>query len=83
MREDGWGGYIVKGYYGDEEMRDNGEGLKRIGKMKEVKEIMCCRMNDRMNGEGWNIEEVLWWVWDKDGEMMKMIELCDKNVIEL
>lgn len=58
MTEDSSAGYIVKGYYADEDITDNPEGLKRIGNMKQLKEIISSTMNDTINGEPSNIDEV-------------------------
>lgn len=74
MTEDPSAGYIVKGYYADEDITDNPEGLKRIGNMKQLKEIISSTMNDTINGEPSNIDEVFCCLSHKDPEI---INICD------
>lgn len=81
MTEDPSAGYIVKGYYADEDITDNPEGLKRIGNMKQLKEIISSTMNDTINGEPSNIDEVFCCLSHKDPEIINIIHFCDKNVI--
>lgn len=81
MTEDPSAGYIVKGYYADEDITDNPEGLKRIGNMKQLKEIISSTMNNTINGEPSNIDEVFCCLSHKDPEIINIIHFCDKNVI--
>lgn len=69
-----------KGYYADEDITDNPEGLKRIGNMKQLKEIISSTMNDTINGEPANIDEVFRCLSHKDPEIINIIHL-HKNVI--
>ena len=57
MTEDPSAGYIVKGYYADEDITDNPEGLKRIGNMKQQRDYLFYHQNDTINGEPSNIDE--------------------------
>ena len=81
MTEDPSAGYVVKGYYADEDIKKAPEGLKRIGTMKQLQEIVSSTMNDTINGAPSNIDEVFCCLSHKSPEIINIMHFCDKNVI--
>ena len=81
MIEDPSAGYVVKGYYADEDIANAPEGLKRIGTMKQLQEIISSTMNDTINGAPSNIDEVFCCLSHKSPEIINIMHFCDKNVI--
>ena len=81
MTEDPSAGYIVKGYYADEDIKKAPEGLKRIGTMKQLQEIISSTMNDTINGTPSNIDEAFCCLSHKSPEIINIMHFCDKNVI--
>ena len=81
MTEDPSAGYIVKGYYADEDITKAPEGLKRIGNMKQLQEIISSTMNDTINGAPSNIDEAFCCLSHKSPEIINIMHFCDKNVI--
>lgn len=74
-------GYVVKGYYADEDIANAPEGLKRIGTMKQLQEIISSTMNDTINGAPSNIDEVFCCLSHKSPEIINIMHFCDKNVM--
>lgn len=74
-------GYIVKGYYADEDITKAPEGLKRIGTMKQLQEIISSTMNDTINGAPSHIDEAFCCLSHKSPEIINIMHFCDKNVI--
>ena len=81
MTEDPSAGYIVKGYYADEDITKAPEGLKRIGTMKQLQEIISSTMNDTINGAPSHIDEAFCCLSHKSPEIINIMHFCDKNVI--
>lgn len=81
MTEDPSAGYVVKGYYADEDITKAPEGLKRIGTMKQLQEIISSTMNDTINGAPSNIDEAFCCLSHKSPEIINIMHFCDKNVI--
>lgn len=81
MTEDPSAGYIVKGYYADEDIKKAPEGLKRIGTMKQLQEIISSTMNDTINGAPSHIDEAFCCLSHKSPEIINIMHFCDKNVI--
>ena len=81
MTEDPSAGYVVKGYYADEDIANAPEGLKRIGTIKQLQEIISSTMNDTINGAPSNIDEVFCCLSHKSPEIINIMHFCDKNVI--
>lgn len=81
MTEDPSAGYVVKGYYADEDITKAPKGLKRIGTMKQLQELISSTMNDTINGAPSNIDEVFCCLSHKSPEIINIMHFCDKNVI--
>lgn len=81
MTEDPSAGYVVKGYYADEDIQKAPEGLKRIGTMKQLQEIISSTMNDTIKGAPSHIDEVFCCLSHKSPEIINIMHFCDKNVI--
>ena len=82
MTEDPSAGYVVKGYYADEDMKKAPEGLKRLGSMKDLNGIITSTLNDTIYGTPNMIDEVFCCLSHKDSEeIVKIIRFCDKNVV--
>ena len=81
MTEDPSAGYIVKGYYADEDITKAPEGLKRIGTMKQLQKIISSTMNETINGTPSNIDEAFCCLSHKSPEIINIMHFCDKNVI--
>ena len=81
LTEDPSAGYIVKGYYADEDIKKAPEGLKRIGTMKQLQEIISSTMNDTINGAPSHIDEAFCCLSHKSPEIINIMHFCDKNVI--
>lgn len=81
MTEDPSAGYIVKGYYADEDITKAPKGLKRIGTMKQLQELISSTMNDTIKGAPSNIDEAFCCLSHKSPEIIDIMHFCAKNVI--
>ena len=50
MTEDPSAGYIVKGYYADDDIAGAPLELKKLGTMQDLNKILDSKMNDTING---------------------------------
>ena len=82
MTEDPSAGYIVKGYYADQDIVKAPNGLKRIGDMKELNQVMSSTLNNTINGTPIEIDDCFCCLSHKDSEnIVNIMRFCDKNVI--
>lgn len=82
MTEDPSAGYIVNGYFADEDIVNAPKGLKRIGSMKDLHIILASTLNDTINGSPHRVDEVFCCLSHTESELIvKIMRFCDKNVV--
>lgn len=81
LTEDPSAGYRVLGYYADSDLAKAPEGLKRIGDIKKLNEVMTVSINNTINGQPVNIEDVFCCLPHAESEeVVKIMNFCNKNV---
>lgn len=58
MTEDPSAGYIVKGYYADDDIAGAPQELKKLGTMQDFNKILESKMNDTINGSCYGLDEI-------------------------
>ncbi len=82
MTESPSAGYIVKGYYADNDIARAPKGLKKVGDMKQLEELMNSNANNTINGKPTDIDECFCCLSHNDSErIVRIMQYCDKNVI--
>lgn len=82
MTEDPSAGYIVNGYFADEDIVNAPKGLNRIGSMKDLHIILSSTLNDTINGSPHSVDEVFCCLSHTESELIvKIMRFCDKNVV--
>lgn len=75
-------GYIVMGYYADEDIVGAPEGLKKLGRIKDLDRLLSSTINDTINGTPKPMDELFCCLSRKQSdEIVKIMRFCDKNVV--
>ena len=75
-------GYRVLGYYADQDIENAPEGLKRIGDMKLLDQLMSTSIDNGVKGNPVGIDELFCCLSHNcSEEIVKIIRYCNKNVI--
>ena len=82
MTEDPSAGYIVKGYYADDDIAGAPQELKKLGTMQDLNKILESKMNDTINGSCYGLDEIFCSLSHKESDqIVKIMRFCDKNVV--
>ncbi len=82
MTEDPSAGYIVKGYYADEDIAGAPRELKKLGSMQDLNKILDSKLNDTINGSSYGLDEIFCSLSHKESDqIVKIMRFCDKNVV--
>ena len=82
MVEDTSAGYRIHGYYADEEIENAPEGLKYLGSLDTLNQVVSSSINNAINGIPNTIKEIFCCLsHDRSDEIVRIMQFCDKNVI--
>lgn len=82
MTEDPSAGYIVKGYYADDDIAGAPQKLKKLGTMQDLNRILESKLNNTINGLAYGLDEAFCCLSHKESDqIVKIMRFCDKNVI--
>ena len=82
MTEDPSAGYIVKGYYADDDIAGAPQELKKLGTMEDLNRILESKLNDTINGSSYDLDEIFCSLSHKESDqIVKIMRFCDKNVV--
>ena len=70
------------GYYADEDIVGAPEGLKKLGRIKDLDRLLSSTINDTINGTPKPMDELFCCLSRKQSdEIVKIMRFCDKNVV--
>ncbi len=82
LTEDPATGYRVLGYYADQDIENAPAGLKRLGDMKVLDQLMSTSIDNGVKGNPVDIDELFCCLSHNcSEEIVKIIRYCNKNVI--
>ena len=82
MTEDPSAGYIVKGYYANDDIAGAPQELKKLGTMEDLNRILESKLNDTINGSSYDLDEIFCSLSHQESDqIVKIMHFCDKNVV--
>ena len=77
MTEDPSAGYIVKGYYANDDIAGAPQELKKLGTMQDLNKILESKMNDTINGSSYGLDEIFCSLSHKESDqIVKIMRFC-------